>query len=200
MGNTIGKGKAQRGESESETFTASRPVTRSLSKVCNILVSEPAVMGDAESFQAKMEAFMEAMTLRQQALETQIGEIVSQVKDSCEIRGRDSSREKSQNKGEQSRTGGSRFGYSSGGEFRARMEDRGEGTNRGILVPRYSKLEFPSYDGRDDPLVWLRRCEQFFFSQRTPGEDRVGLAAFHLTGEAQLWYYQLEQEEPDITW
>ena len=201
-GNTIGKGKERQGKGERETFTASRPVTRSLSRVHNNLVSETAVMGDAESLQARLEAFMEAMTLRQQALETQIGEIATQVKEvSHETRRRDSSRENLQNKGaEQSRAGGSRHWQSGGGGFRAGSEDMTEGTNRGFLIPRYSKLEFPSYDGREDPLVWLRRCEQFFLSQRTPTEDRVGLAAFHLTGEAQLWYYQIEQEDPDINW
>lgn len=30
--------------------------------------------------------------------------------------------------------------------------------------------------------------------------ERISLAAFHMLGEAQLWYYKLKQEEPDITW
>ena len=29
-------------------------------------------------------------------------------------------------------------------------------------VPRFFKLEFPRYDGKDDPLPWLTRCERFF--------------------------------------
>lgn len=30
--------------------------------------------------------------------------------------------------------------------------------NDGSQPPRYHKLEFPSYDGKDDPLGWLQRC------------------------------------------
>ncbi|KAL8104131.1 hypothetical protein AgCh_028387 [Apium graveolens] len=71
-------------------------------------------------------------------------------------------------------------------------------TNKNI-IPRYSKLEFPSYDGSGDPLGWLYRCDQFS-NQKTNDEDKVGLAAFHLLGEAQLWCYKLEQEEPDLKW
>ena len=67
-------------------------------------------------------------------------------------------------------------------------------------MPRYSKLEFPSFDGSEDPLIWLRRCEQFFGNQQTPKEEKVGLAAFHLMGEAQLWFYQVEKEEHVLGW
>ena len=28
----------------------------------------------------------------------------------------------------------------------------------------------------------------------------MGLAVFHMTGEAQLWFYRLEQEEPGFSW
>lgn len=68
------------------------------------------------------------------------------------------------------------------------------------MVPRYTKLDFPTYDETEDPLIWLHRCEKFFANQRTRETDKVGLAAFHLLGEAQLWYYQLETELPAISW
>jgi len=37
---------------------------------------------------------------------------------------------------------------------------------RGI-VPKYSKLDFPIYDGSEDPLIWLHRCEKCYSNQRT---------------------------------
>ena len=52
-------------------------------------------------------------------------------------------------------------------------------------VPRFSKLDFPTYDGTEDPLNWLHRCEQFFRGQRTLASDRVWLASYHMTGVAQ---------------
>ena len=67
-------------------------------------------------------------------------------------------------------------------------------------VPHFHKLDFPMYAGDDDPLPWLNRCEQFFRGQRTMEGEKVWLAAYHLTGNAQLWYYQLERDEGIVSW
>jgi len=74
------------------------------------------------------------------------------------------------------------------------------GFNERLGVPRFSKIDFPSYDGVDDPLNWLHRCEQFFRGQRTLASDRVWLASYHMTGVAQTWYYALEQDEGMLSW
>jgi hypothetical protein len=76
----------------------------------------------------------------------------------------------------------------------------GGGAFQGLGVPRFSKLEFPSYDGFVDPLNWLRRCEQFFRGQQTAPADRVWLASYHLKGVAQTWYYALEIDKGVPTW
>lgn len=65
-------------------------------------------------------------------------------------------------------------------------------------VPRFYKLTFLSYDGKDDPLSWLNKCEHFFRAQRTPAADRVWLASFHMMDTAQHWYYMLERDVGDI--
>jgi hypothetical protein len=54
------------------------------------------------------------------------------------------------------------------------------------------RLEFRTFDGKDDSLPWLNRCETFFRGQSTPEERRVWYAAMHLTGAAKLWYARLE--------
>ncbi|PPD98865.1 hypothetical protein GOBAR_DD04133 [Gossypium barbadense] len=122
----------------------------------NNLVSEPAVIGDEKTLTAKLEAFMEQMATRQQALEEQ---------------------------------------GSSGGTKRNSDSQHG-----GCMVPRYSKMEFSTYDGVEDPLGWLKRCKKNFGNQRTNEEDKVGLASFHLLGEAQLWIDQMEKEEENLDW
>uniref|UniRef100_A0ACD5ULC4 Uncharacterized protein n=1 Tax=Avena sativa TaxID=4498 RepID=A0ACD5ULC4_AVESA len=61
--------------------------------------------------------------------------------------------------------------------------------------PRFTKLEFTTYDGTIDPLNWLNQCEQFFRGQRTLASDRTWIASYHLRGAAQTWYYSLEQDE-----
>ncbi|KAG6490950.1 hypothetical protein ZIOFF_052282 [Zingiber officinale] len=61
------------------------------------------------------------------------------------------------------------------------------------MAPRYSKMEFLTYYGEGDPLSWVKRCEKFFTNQRATEADKVGFAAFHLVGEAQLWFDQVER-------
>ena len=66
--------------------------------------------------------------------------------------------------------------------------------------PRFYKLEFPTFDGSADPLNWLNHCDQFFCGQRTLDSDRTWLASYHLRGDAQTWYYALEQDEGMPAW
>nr|GLL24649.1 uncharacterized protein LOC109178468 [Ipomoea trifida] len=67
-------------------------------------------------------------------------------------------------------------------------------------APKFARLEFPRFDGREDPSAWLHRSEQFFKAQNTPAREFVSLAAFHLTGVAQTWHLRLELEDPAISW
>jgi hypothetical protein len=71
---------------------------------------------------------------------------------------------------------------------------------QGQVVPRFYKLEFPTYDGTVDPLNWINQCEQFFRGQGTLASDRTWLASYHLTGAAQTWYFAIEQDEGMPTW
>jgi hypothetical protein len=54
------------------------------------------------------------------------------------------------------------------------------------LAPRV-KLDFPKFNGGEDPTSWLCRAEY-----ETPPVYQVALASFHLEGEAQLWYQLLQ--------
>ncbi|XP_039820334.1 uncharacterized protein LOC120682466 [Panicum virgatum] len=73
-----------------------------------------------------------------------------------------------------------------------------EETEDSLAVPRYFKLTFPTFDGKEDPLGWLNRCDHFFRAQNTHERQKVGLASFHLTGVAQHWFYMLERDAGDI--
>jgi hypothetical protein len=37
------------------------------------------------------------------------------------------------------------------------------------------------FDGKEDPLQWLNRCEQFFEGQHALEEEKVWLASYHMT-------------------
>jgi len=62
------------------------------------------------------------------------------------------------------------------------------------------KLRFPNYDGSDDPIGWLHKCEQFVRSQRTPEDEKVWTASFYMEGPAQQWYYRQERNQGVPTW
>ena len=72
--------------------------------------------------------------------------------------------------------------------------------NEGYGVPKFHKLSFPLYDSKEDPLGWLNRCESFFRGQLTREVDKVWLASFHMTGDAQQWYYILERDTGRPSW
>jgi hypothetical protein len=62
------------------------------------------------------------------------------------------------------------------------------------IVPKYHKITFETYDGRDVPLGWLNKCEQFFRGQLTREVDKVWMASYHLKGVAHQWYLVLETD------
>jgi hypothetical protein len=62
------------------------------------------------------------------------------------------------------------------------------------------KLLFPTYDGTEDPLPWLNRCEQFFRIQKTEDVGRVFLATFYMTGDAAQWFTLVEHNRGTPDW
>lgn len=66
----------------------------------------------------------------------------------------------------------------------SRTKGRQENRLRTAVVPKYSRLQFPTYDSSEDPLVWVHQYEQVFHSQGTMEEDKVSRAAFHMIDEA----------------
>jgi hypothetical protein len=68
-----------------------------------------------------------------------------------------------------------------------------------VGVPRFHRLEFATFGGKEDPIQWLNRCDQFFDGQRTI-EEKVWLASYHMTGVARTWYGQLQRDAPPLSW
>ena len=54
----------------------------------------------------------------------------------------------------------------------------------GAVIPRVTKLDFPRFNGSEDPTSWICRVEQFFEFQKFAEEEKVPLATYHLEGEA----------------
>jgi hypothetical protein len=54
--------------------------------------------------------------------------------------------------------------------------------------PKFQKLDFPKYDGKSDPLIFINRCESYFHQQRIIEEEKVWMASYNLEDGAQMWY------------
>jgi hypothetical protein len=61
-------------------------------------------------------------------------------------------------------------------------------------------MDFPRFDGKSDPLVFINRCESYFHQQRIVEEEKVWMAPYNLEDKAQLWYMQVQQDEGIPTW
>ncbi|XP_060170844.1 uncharacterized protein LOC132601798 [Lycium barbarum] len=64
------------------------------------------------------------------------------------------------------------------------------GGNPNFVNTRYSRVEFPRFNG-DDMRGWICRCEQFFEVDETPEELKVKLAAINMEGRALQWHQAL---------
>ena len=62
------------------------------------------------------------------------------------------------------------------------------------------KLKFPDYYGKDDPAIWLHKCEQCFQAYRTPEANKTWTASFYLHEAAARWYFRLERNRGVPSW
>nr|CCI55326.1 PH01B001I13.22 [Phyllostachys edulis] len=76
------------------------------------------------------------------------------------------------------------------------------GTGHQRNPPRCVKLNFLTFDYKEDPLPWINRCEPFFRAQKTPMDDRVWLVTYHMSGGsvAHLWYMRVERMDGMPNW
>jgi hypothetical protein len=74
---------------------------------------------------------------------------------------------------------------------------RGLNNNPGTNV---TKLDFPKYNGHEDPTSWICRVEQYFDFKQIEEMEKLPLAAYHLEGESQMWYQLFKDSEEVITW
>jgi hypothetical protein len=60
-------------------------------------------------------------------------------------------------------------------------------------------MDFPWYDGKTDPLIFINRCESYFHRHRIM-EEKVWMASYNLKDSAQMWYIQVQQDEGIPSW
>ncbi|KAF5460502.1 hypothetical protein F2P56_020366 [Juglans regia] len=70
----------------------------------------------------------------------------------------------------------------------------------GSLAPKITKLDFPRYNGMDDPTGWICRVEQFFEFQGTKEAEKLPMAGYHLDGDVQLWYQRFKNRREGVNW
>ena len=64
----------------------------------------------------------------------------------------------------------------------------------------FQKLDFPKFDGKSFPLIFINRCESYFRQQRIIPEEQVWMASYNMEDNAQLWFMQIQQEEGTPPW
>ncbi|KAG6702641.1 hypothetical protein I3842_07G045800 [Carya illinoinensis] len=69
-----------------------------------------------------------------------------------------------------------------------------------VAAPKFAKLDFPKYNGLEDPTSWIYREEQFFDYQQTEEVEKLHLAAYHLDWEVQMWYQLFKDSEGIVSW
>ncbi|KAF2315542.1 hypothetical protein GH714_040044 [Hevea brasiliensis] len=185
LSSTIGRSRKHPNTQTPTPPTTHRPITRSVSRDHNSLVSEPAVMGDSVQDQL---AKLFNLLLAEQQSNKELHAKFDALTQEWESTKKD-------------------FQTSSTGSPASLRRDKGisgtansEKSGGSSFVPKFTKLDFPRYDGKDDPLGWLNRCKHFFQHQQTPEEEMVSLASYHLEGIAQLWYMQLLDDIPNPSW
>jgi hypothetical protein len=65
------------------------------------------------------------------------------------------------------------------------------GHETSIDPPKFQKLDFPRFDGKTDPMLFINKCESYFRQQRTMPEERVWMASYQLQGVAHMLFIQL---------
>jgi len=75
----------------------------------------------------------------------------------------------------------------------------GTGEHHQDRPPKHWRPEFPHYDGKSGPLIFINKCKSFL-QQRIMHEERVWMASYNLQEGAQLWYMQVQEDEGTPTW
>jgi hypothetical protein len=75
-----------------------------------------------------------------------------------------------------------------------------DGQHRTDHPPKFQRMEFPRYDGKSDPLIFINKCESYFRHQRTMPEEKVWMASYNMDDVAQLWFLQLQEDEGTPPW
>ncbi|KAL4184996.1 hypothetical protein AMTRI_Chr10g228370 [Amborella trichopoda] len=68
---------------------------------------------------------------------------------------------------------GSHEQYESSYNHPHRDGDRGSAGMAGVFLPKVVRLDFPKFNGEEDPTSWVCRADQFFDYHQTPANERV---------------------------
>ena len=76
----------------------------------------------------------------------------------------------------------------------------GSGEHHNDRPPRFQEMDFPRYDGKSDPLIFINRCESYFHQQRIMEEEKVWMDSYNLEEGAHMWYIQVQADEGTPSW
>lgn len=68
------------------------------------------------------------------------------------------------------------------------------------LIPCSMRLDVPRFSGADDPEAWIFLIEEYFGLHETTPDQRLRIVAFHLEGDAAVWFLGMRRNNLITTW
>lgn len=146
-------------------------------------------MASAEDRVGHLEASVAQLAVAVQDIQSNIAELAKVVADSVQLTGGEASGVDGRHRPQQQGRRDGRDADAMGGE---------RGGRRGF--PHAPRYDLPLFDGSEDPLLWLRQCEQYGRLHDIPREEWVQMAGMHLRGEAQEVLDNWETGDQFISW
>ncbi|PHT84174.1 tRNA modification GTPase MnmE [Capsicum annuum] len=194
-------------------FLVDCPVTRAFARNSNNLVPESFTMDDEinSGFQEEHEITESLIDSKIATMERRLGETIIQViQEQFSSLGIGSTKPTTYGTVSSSApTIGKSTNYATKGNILPIqiMGDQNHQTsgNSHSTIPMYARMDFPTYDGTDDPLIWTYRCKQFFENQHTiEAEKRFGplessnsmgeLVALRQTSTVEAYQHQFQEK------
>ena len=84
--------------------------------------------------------------------------------------------------------------------FNTRDRHTGETSHNSLAQHSNLKLNFPTYNGLDDPTGWIFKAEQYIEFKQIEPQQQVQLASFHLEKHALQWYRWYTKNKGPLHW
>lgn len=69
-----------------------------------------------------------------------------------------------------------------------------------VILPKFVRQVFPTFDEIQDLSTWISACELFFEKYRIKEHNKVFLASHLFKDGAEVWFNEVKKEHRQCTW